>query len=289
MNASIPVESNLDDLLRYVSSRWLTLAICTFVGLGLGLAAAFLPKPQYRAQVILAPAHDDVLGAGLASLAGGVGGLASLVGLSPGTGTRQNEAVLIMKSRSFAEEFIKVNQLMPVLYADFWDPATKSWTGKYATTPPSTQKAADRLVNDLIRVEQDAKTGMVRLSFVWSDPQVAADLVNKYAAKVNELVRTRELAETAESLAYLAREIRESQVLDTQAVLYRLTEAQLQRATIATVRRDFVFRIIDAARPPELDDIFRPQRVLLISISALAGLLSGVLWVMMRMPRSRAT
>ena len=287
MQAAPASQPPLDDLFRKIGARWLTLLVFTLAGVALGAAAAFVPKPLYRAQALLAPAEDDLIGANLSSLAGGVGGLAALVGLSPGTGARQNEAVLIMRSRSFAAEFVQENKLLPVLYSDQWDAARARWTGRFAEKPPTFAQGAETFIDDLLRVEQDPKTNTVRLSIVWHDPQVAADLANRYAVKLNQKIRLREIAEATKALEYLEREVQSTKVLETQAVLYRLTEAQLQRATLANVRRDFVFRIIDMANAPELHEIYRPQRVLLVSFGALAGLGLGVFVALLAIARRR--
>lgn len=271
---STPVPARV--LAGHVLRRWPLVALLGVIGLAIGLAAAYVPRPTYRAEALLAPAQGEEFEKGLGALGGGVGGLASLVGLMPRDGARQAETVLLMQSRSFAEAFIRENDLLPVLYAEHWDAAQRSWTGPLARKPPTTQSAAADFVENLLKLEQDAKTRTVRVSIEWRDPVVAARWVNDYVARANELVRQRELAESAESLEYLGRELDRTQVLETRAALFRLTEAQMQRATLASVRREFVFRVLDPAQPPEPDDIHRPKRVLVVALGLLTGLLVGV-------------
>lgn len=268
-------------LVGHLLRRWPLIVMISIAGLIAGLAAAYLPEPTYRAEALLAPAQGEDLEKGLGALAGGVGGLASLVGLMPKDGARQAETVLLMQSRSFAEGFIREHDLMPVLYAKHWDAPNRRWTGPLAEKPPTLQSAAAWFVQDLLQLEQDAKTRTVRVSIEWRDPEVAARWVNDYVARANEVVRTRELAESAESLEYLGRELDRTQVLEMRAALHRLTEAQMQRATLASVRREFVFRVLDPAQAPEPDDIYKPKRVLLVALGLVTGLLVGVFAALM--------
>jgi len=263
-------------LAGHVLRRWPLVALLGIVGLAVGLAAAYLPEPTYRAEALLAPAQGEELEKGLGALGGGVGGLASLVCLMPWDGALQAETVLLMQSRSFAEAFIREHDLLPVLYAEYWDAEHRRWTGPLAEKPPTTQSAAAAFVENLLKLEQDAKTRTVRVSIEWRDPVVAARWVNDYVDRANELVRQRELAESTESLQYLRRELERTEILETRAALYRLTEAQLQRATLANVRREFVFRVLDPAQPPEPDDIYKPKRVLVVALGLVTGLLVGV-------------
>jgi len=276
LNDSADEGRNLLQLARQVVSRWVLVGLCVLAGAGLGAIAAFVPTPTYKAEATLAPADDDAMEANLSSITGGMAGLASLVGLSPNSGSRQVEGVLIMESRSFAREFIENQGLLEKLFADFWDADGRRWTGRYAKVPPSTDAAAENFLRDMLRVEQDNRNRTVRVSIVWRDPQEAAAWVNAYVGQVNERIRRRDIDEAAKSLDYLSREIATTDVLETRSVLYRLTAAQLQRSTLANVRKDYVFRFIDRAHPPRREEIHRPLRVLTISGAVVLGLLVGI-------------
>ena len=80
------------------------------------LYALSIPN-QYKATALLAPAQSD--GGGLSSALGQLGGLASLAGVSIGSGdiTESQIAQEIMKSWSFVETFISDNDLAVEVYA----------------------------------------------------------------------------------------------------------------------------------------------------------------------------
>jgi uncharacterized protein involved in exopolysaccharide biosynthesis len=44
---------------------------------------------------------------------------------------------------------------------------------------------------------------------------------------------------------------------------------------LATVRRDYAFRVLDTARAPDLNAYVRPQRILLIALGLVLGALLG--------------
>src|SRR6185295_13590560 len=112
----------------------------------------------------------ELSGSAAGLLQGQLGGLASLVGLgSGGSGSRQ-EFVAFLKSRELAREFVTRYQLMQVFYGD----PKAAAPGKRA---PSVSDAVDYLGN-LRSVDEDARTGLLTISFIWVDPKLAARWVN---------------------------------------------------------------------------------------------------------------
>src|SRR5262245_45443671 len=86
-----------------------------------GLALAVLMRPRYNATVLLSPAENNAAGGGLAALAGQFAGIADLAGVQLHGNVNSDEAMAILASRDFTEQFIARHGLMPILFEDEWD------------------------------------------------------------------------------------------------------------------------------------------------------------------------
>ncbi len=77
-----------------------------------------------------------------------------------------------------------------------------------------------------------------------------------------------------ENVIYLQHEIASSNIVSLQQSIGRVLESELQKLMMARGSDEYAFKIIDPAVPPRKR--FRPQRVLVIIMSTVAGsLLSG--------------
>ncbi|MCP9760854.1 LPS O-antigen length regulator, partial [Aquitalea sp. S1-19] len=97
--------------------KWLIIA-STLMSTAIAVAVALNMPNIYQSKVLLAPAESES-GGGLAALAGQMGGLASLAGVSLGEGKagKSDIAVEIGKSRQFVTRFIRSHQLEVPLMA----------------------------------------------------------------------------------------------------------------------------------------------------------------------------
>jgi uncharacterized protein involved in exopolysaccharide biosynthesis len=62
--------------------------------------------------------------------------------------------------------------------------------------------------------------------------------------------------------------------------IYRLIQAELEKEMVASVRVQYSFRVIDAAKAPDPDDFVRPQRFLLTLFGLFMGVALGVIGVL---------
>jgi uncharacterized protein involved in exopolysaccharide biosynthesis len=89
----------------------LTSGICGLAALYFALTAT----PIFRAEAVVSEVHDGGMSSTSSSLVSQFGGLASLAGINlPNTGTDHN-AQAVLQSRRLVEEFIKGQNLLPVL------------------------------------------------------------------------------------------------------------------------------------------------------------------------------
>lgn len=263
--------------------KWL-IATGTCLSILLSLWYAFTTASWYRAEVVLSPA-DSPVGQGLASQLGGLGGLASLAGLSIPSGSN-GEAIAVLRSRDFARQFIVAENLLPVLFADDWDSVAKRWSAMDQEDWPD-ERDGVRYFNRYVRfVLEDKKAGLVTLAIEWKDPVLAADWANLFVSKVNERLRQRAIREAQENVSYLQRELASASVVTLQQSIGRLLETELQKLMLARGREEFAFRVLDRAEVPKWRA--SPNRLQIVGLAALLGFLASITVVLFRSARLRS-
>jgi uncharacterized protein involved in exopolysaccharide biosynthesis len=268
-------EADEVDLLESVRAvyarRW---PIVGFVGLCCAVAAvvALLLPPVYRATAVIAPVDEESRG-GLSGLVGQFGGLAPLAGVSLGAPDNTRQQIAILTSRAFTAKLVEENDLMPVLFAELWDPAAKRWTVPDDEMPDMWD--AYRAFQGIREVDEDPKTGLVTVSIEWGDPEVAATWVRLHIDTLNRYLQAEAVREAEKSIAYLMDQVDKTSNVEMRQTLFNLVESQTKKAMLARVREDFAFKVIDPPVAP--DRRARPRRTLIVVMTFLA---SGLLAVM---------
>lgn len=261
--------------------KWLIIGMTTLASI-LSVAYALMAQQWFIADVTLAPAAarstQSVAGGG--NSLGALAGLAAgLVGISIGGGGTQ-EPLAVLKSRDFTRQFIEDENLLPVLFAEKWDPSTKTWKSTDPKLQPDLRDGIEYFDKNVRKVREDKKTGMVNMSIEWKDPAVAAEWANLLVTRLNDHMRVRALAEAETNVTYLRRELESSQIVTLQQSIGRLLEGELQKVMLARGNSEFAFKVIDRAQPPKRRS--RPQRprVVLMSVAAAVMLSSFYLFLM---------
>lgn len=254
---------------RVVRGYWMLI-----VGLGLALAVGtyaycfFSPK-WYRAQALLAPAPQES-GAALNALSGQIGGLAALAGIDIGGGEGfKEEALARLSSREFTFAFINDLELLPILFADDWDPAAKAWRDP---DDRPTMERAYKFFNDEVRtVSEDRRNGLVKITVDWTDPDIAMRWANELVTRINEDRRAVARADAQRNLEYLNRELERTNIVEVRQLLNRLVESETRKAMLASVREQYAFKVIDPAFRPGRQNIVRPRAVVLSTLALVGG------------------
>ena len=250
------------------SGRWLAVTITSLFTLG-GVAYALLAPEWYRAEIILAPAEQQSFAGGaLAGLPASLGGLASLAGISlPNPGPQQPVAVL--RSRSFAREFIEANGLMPDILAQI------------KSRRPLDIRDAVRFFDTRVRaVSENTRTSLVTLSVRWRDPDTAAAWANGMAKLLNDRLRQRASDEAERNVNYLKKEMSSTVLVSLQQSLGSILEAEMQKLMLARGNEEFAFKVIDEAVAPKRRA--SPQRVLVVAVAFFAGAILSDLVLLVR-------
>jgi uncharacterized protein involved in exopolysaccharide biosynthesis len=256
--------------------RWLIIA-CVIVMTAIAAAVAFLSTSIYRSSIVLIPANPEQMGlaGGLGNALGQLGGLASLAGIDIGAGGMANEeALAVLESRQFTEEFIHDLQLTPILFAKKWDAKNANW--REGVIPPTPGKAYKYFSKKVRTIERDKKTQIVTVNIDWRDREFAAQWANQLVERLNAEMRSRAIARTNASVGYLENELQNTTTIATREAINRLIEAQIKQRMLANVTHEYAFRVVDRAVPADRDDPIRPKKLLLLLAGPFVGLVIGV-------------
>jgi uncharacterized protein involved in exopolysaccharide biosynthesis len=251
--------------------KWLIIVIASLFAIA-SVTYALVAEEWYRAEALLAPAEERAT----PSLVGQLGGLAALAGVSVGGGDSA-EAIATLRSRGFARAFIEDLDLLPLFFADEWEPSRNQWRELDATKWPDFRDGTKYFHDNVLRVSEDRQTAMVTLAVEWIDPEVAALWANELVVRVNSRLRERALREASANVAYLQGELAQTAVVTLQQSISRLLESELQKLMLARGNEEFAFRVIDSAEVPKRR--VRPKRSVISIVGTLLGGMVGVLFV----------
>ncbi|MCB0257445.1 MAG: hypothetical protein KDI55_27290 [Anaerolineae bacterium] len=276
---SVPVQQRenatiADVLLEVWRLRWWLVGAMLVPAL-FAFLYAMLASPVYKASVLVRVVSEEQ-GRPLDSLISQVGGLASLAGMSSlGKGDGRVEPLAVLKSRSLAEDFIKQENLRPVLFPKWWDAESERWVIGDPDGPPAGRTIRE-FWNDVLRIEEDAATGLVRVEIRWHDPAIAARWANSYIDLANKRLQQRAIAMAESRLLFLNQELAKGGDIQLQQAIYKLMQSEISSAMVANVRRDYAFSILDPAVPPDVDDPWWPRTVPLVVMASIVGLILGL-------------
>lgn len=266
---AVPNDDDTIDVIALVRLLWTHKVLIGIVAGVFGAVAVVMAlnaTPIYRAEAVVTPVAESGLGGAGSSLAGRIGGLASLAGidLGGGGGPAIQEAMAVLESRHLVEEFLRQNGLVDVVL-----PPGGATSGLWFAV----QKFRDTVVS--ISTDDIARTTTVTVE--WKDPAVAAQWANGLVVLANELMRTRALSSSKRNIEYLEKQIAATNVVEMQRVMYDLIENETKTLMFASARVDYALRVVDPAVTPE--SRVRPKRKLMVLTGVALGLVLGSLFV----------
>jgi len=203
-------------------------------------------------------------------------GLAAMAGISIPGSSSTARIVATLNSRRFLGSFIENHKLMPVLFAGSWDSKGEEWVkveGKDNPTP----KEGVELLQSQLSISVNKESGLISLSFLWSDPLLASKWVNLLVIQLNDQMRQEAIVDAQKRIGYLDEELTKTKLKDMRDVLYSLLESEKRKAMLANVNEDFALEVIDPAVPPK--DFHKPNRKLITIAGILFGTFLGIFFV----------
>ena len=292
-------EINLYELFKtFWDSKWLissiTIASCIFIV----LYSLSIPN-VYRSSALVMPAQSQ--GSSMPGSLSGLGGLASMAGISIPSGNSNNkeEAIAVLTSHQFLEDFIINNDiLLPLMASKGWDPKknelilnpkiydikNKKWAGK-TNTPPSIQEAV-RSFRQIYIVSENKKNGFVTISIDFYSPYVSKEWIDLIIENINETMRVQAVSMATSSLNYLNEQISKTNISEIKIVLSELAKSETQKIMLSKSSPEYVFKTIDKAFAPEIK--ISPRRSVICIIGALVGFsLSLLISILLRLRKEK--
>ena len=251
---------------------------------------------QYKASVLLVPAQQQ--SGGISGALAQLGGIASLAGVSLGSGDSSESQIAqrIMQSWSFIDDFIKSNNLeIDIFAAEGWDRAseklnidedlynsgTTQWLVKNEETNKVGMPSSWRLFetfSEILSVSEDKKTGLVSMSIEYYSPQIAKQWLDMYISAINKHMQERQMAKVTRNIEYLEAQIAKTTIAEMQEVFYTIIEEQLKSKMLAEANPDYAFVVVSPSMVPEQKS--QPKRALICILGTLLGGMLSILMVL---------
>ena len=272
--------------------KWVIIGVTFLFFLFAVFYARSLPN-IYRSEVLLVPSEENS-GGGIAQMAGQLGGLASLAGLSLGGGNDKTVLALeVLKSREFIGNFIRERKiLIPLMASKGWhsghnelvvdskiyDDKKSEWLlGQNGVSAPSDQQAY-AVFYKLLSVSHDKTSNLVRLAVEHYSPYIAKQWVDWLVMDINQEIRKRDVVEAEKSIEFLKKQMSKTSISEMQSVFYELIEQQTKIVMFAEVRDEYVFKTVDSAIVPEVKT--KPKRSVIVVLAAILGAILSVMLVL---------
>jgi hypothetical protein len=257
--------------------KFVAIAVLVF-GVAFGLAFGILASRMtriYRGATILAPADLDKKSgnSGLGSALGSVGGFAALAGIGLGNDYATEDAIAVLKSEEFTEDFIRDQNLLPELFPKVWDSQLSRWKpGKKVPSLAAGFRAFERIR----KIQRDSRTGLITVQIDWKDPVKAAQWTNQLVARLNDEMRNRALTQAEASMGYLQREQSTAVDVAVREAIGRLMESQIKQEMMAHVTKEYALQVIARAIPADVDFPVWPVKPLFVAFGFALGTGAGV-------------
>jgi uncharacterized protein involved in exopolysaccharide biosynthesis len=262
-------EIDLIELLRTLLLAWKTIVSATILCLVAAFVYALKVPEVFKAEALLAPVQREQSRS--SSAFSQFGGLAAMAGIPISDDSDVKEVIATLKSGKFLQAFIERKKLLSVLFKDIWDSENQTWLVESAEDQPSMLNGVASF-KTVLSVAEDKKSGLITLSIIWKDPEIAARWANDLVEQLNEQLRNRAIADSKKRIGYLEQELAKTTLQDMRSVLYNLLESEKQKAMLANVNEDFALKVIDPAVVSE-SSAQPNRRLIVLSGGAIGGFL----------------
>ncbi|MDA9676128.1 Wzz/FepE/Etk N-terminal domain-containing protein [Pseudomonadota bacterium] len=243
---------------------------------------ALILTPIYRSEALLVAAENNE--EALGSLMGGFSQIGSLFGSTGVAGGSIDNSIIgqeVIRSRDFLYSYIeKRDLLVPLLAAKEWDVGDATFEINeeiydlknnqwLAYQNPSSLKSpiyyeAFIILEPLISVAQDRKTGLIKVNFDHPTPQLASQWLKWLIDDLNDYFRKDDSQEAEASVQYLTQAIQDNPVKQVDLVLTSLIEKQLNTLMLTNSKSGYVYKILDT--PYEPIQRISPRRTLIVIV-----------------------
>lgn len=276
---------SLAALIQYLwQKKWFCIGFSGLFAVIAVVVALMIPN-TYRSEMLLAPSQNQSSNMGLGSQ---LGGLASFAGISLEQGEVDNTTVALelLRSRAFALSVIdEYKMAVPLMAGDsyniqtqtlaidpeIYDVSASQWVRQVEPpkTPEPTATELYRAYLDIIDIERDQETGLIKVGVEFLSPVLAKKWNQAIVNDVNEKVRVREQSKFRQNIDYLQRQVESVENVELKTSLYQLLQEQFKSLMLTEVGGEYVLTTVDPAFIP--DEKHAPARALIVILVTLLG------------------
>ena len=166
--------------------------------------------------------------------------------------------------RAFIKQVVEKNGLLPLLFPEQWNTEKKTWITTESGQHP-TLWSAYRVINGILTVSTDRKSGLTTVALEREDPEQAASWLKLFIETLNNHLKEQAIKEAEANIDYMNKLIQETPLLEMRQTLYAVIAEQTKQIMFAKAQQYFAFKIID---PPEVPDKkHKPKRSMIVTLS----------------------
>lgn len=151
-----------------------------------------------------------------------------------------------MRSMKFSQLFINENHLQTYIFDKQWDKKNKTWLDDFS---PDNREAALAFSSKIRGLETDDQTGLLRIHFKTRNPDLSAELANKFVLSFNQYIRDNELSVLKIRRDYLEQRLKEVENIELHKSIFRLLETQMAAESLLHARSEYPLEVIQPAFP----------------------------------------
>ncbi len=304
-------------LLRVLLNKKLYILLITIIFMLFGTASSFLFKKYYEAEISLYPAKKD-LSQGFAQFQT----LAANLGMNSPDNDQNFNIPDVVKSRLIANKVVNQkwvtangNSTDLISLWGFYDNGSFSFFKEDELDSTKSVEKAIKKFNDHVSVSEDRISGLIKISTIFEDPILSANIANyigsqveTYIQKENSAQSTKEKLFISERLSIVKSELEESELelkgfkernrgyedspelfmlysqffreVEVKKEVYLTLQQQLELARIEEVKQSPILHILDQAVPPINKSL--PNRLMFLIASTVLGFVFSSLQIIFR-------
>jgi len=211
-------------------------------------------------------------------------GLIATLGNSA-TGTLEKKAEALLTSKSFFIDFVnKRNVVIPLVASNNWNEEENLINTDYGAfnylslSENDLTQNNDYLLNSklmhsayidwrktILKVKSDKFTGFYSVSITHHSPHLAKDTLRWLIEDINDAMRNLQIRQSNKALISLEDELATNNLPEIKNVVSSLIRENIQRKTLASSSKDYVFTVLDPPYKPEYP--ISPKKLLIIIAS----------------------
>ena len=277
--------------------KWIIASVTVFFSI-IGVTYSLLLPNIYTSKAILMPVNSSGSISGALSSYSGLAGLAGIRIPSANDEGNTAQAIEKISSLSFFEKNVLTNINLPDLMAvKSWNPISNSlsydnkiydskkdaWVRDYSYPQqqiPSSQESYQVFKTKHLSLIEDKKSGFIILSIKHQSPFIAKQWSELVVNEINSFYRQKDKSESEKAVSYLNKQIAKTSLSEIKVVLAQLLQEETKKLTLIEANKFYVFDFIDP--PAVMEKKSEPDRLLICILSALLGIILGILLVLIR-------